>query len=187
MVNTELLLSLEILEARLTALGAPVVEHFNPPLPESVVSAALRALGVPAHPDLVTWWGWHDGVPFDQFVSQGMITSAYWPLSLEAAAKIWRETSDHDPDELSPPRELFPVAGWENVATLRVNARTGAVLVDDPHVMTEPLFDPKWRSLTEWVQDAIALFDAGWYRLVGDWVEADRSHWPAGVQRQLHW
>ena len=33
----------------------------------------------------------------------------------------------------------------------------------------------------------IALFDAGWYRLVGDWIEADLSHWPAGVRRQLHW
>jgi hypothetical protein len=37
------------------------------------------------------------------------------------------------------------------------------------------------------VQDAIALFDAGWYRLVGDWIEADLSHWPAGIRRQLHW
>ncbi len=69
MVNTELLGALESLEARLTTLGAPVVGHFNPPLPESVVSEALRALGVPAHPDLVTWWGWHDGVPFDQYVA----------------------------------------------------------------------------------------------------------------------
>ena len=103
-MNTELLIALETLEARLTTLGAPVVEHLNPPLPESVVSEALRALGVPAHPDLVTWWGWHDGVPFDQFVDQGSITSAYWPLSLETATKIWRETSDDDPDELSQPR-----------------------------------------------------------------------------------
>lgn len=66
MVNLELLAALETLEARLTTLGALVVEQLNPPLPESVVSEALRALGVPAHPDLVTWWGWHDGVPFDQ-------------------------------------------------------------------------------------------------------------------------
>ena len=187
MVNTELLAALETLEARLRALGAPVVEQFNPPLPESVVSEALRALGVPVHQDLVTWWGWHDGVPFDQYVDQGRITEAYWPLNLETATKIWRETSDDDPDELSPPRELFPVASWENVATLRVNARSGAVLVDDPHRMTEVLFAPEWGSLLEWVQDAIALFDAGWYRLVGDWIQADPSRWPAGVRRQAHW
>ncbi|MCP3422436.1 hypothetical protein [Nocardioides pinisoli] len=80
------------------------------------------------------------------------------------------------------------MAGWENVATLRVDARSGAVLVDDPHLTTEPSFDPKWRSLLEWVQDATALFDAGWYRLTGDSIQADHvSRWPAGVRRQLHW
>ena len=54
MVNTELLAALETLEARLTALGAPVVEHFNPPLQESVVSEARRSCVRDVDPEIAS-------------------------------------------------------------------------------------------------------------------------------------
>jgi len=187
-VSTELGEALERFEMVLRQYGVPAVRHLAAPLAADTVEATLAELGLPAHPDLVTWWGWHDGVPFDSREPSGLIISEYWPFSLARAVRWWRQTSDDDPDELDPPRELFPVAGWDNVASLRMHVGTGEVLVEGPHVYRDPPFSPEWPSLLSWVEDAIALYESGAIRLGDDGgFVAERAHWPPSVKAQVHW
>lgn len=187
-VAMELKEALEAFERALSVHAVPAVQHLAPPRPAAEVEAVLTDLGLPAHPDLITWWGWHDGVPFPSREEQGLITSAYWPLSLARAAEVWRETSGGDLDEgIDPPRELFPVAGWDNVVTLRVHVITGTVALDDPHRYTDPPFLPEWPSLSSWVTDAVALYESGAIRHTDDGFTVDLQRWPSTVRPQMHW
>lgn len=180
--------ALEAFERTLSGHSVPAVQHLSPPLPAGMVEATLTGLGLPAHPDLITWWGWHDGVPFRNREEEGLITSAYWPLSLARAAEVWQETSGGDLDEgIDPPRELFPVLAWDNVVTLRVHVVTGTVAVDDPHRYTDPPFLPEWPSLLTWVEDAIALYESGAIRYDGVGFSTDQQRWPPTVRPQMHW
>lgn len=180
--------ALDAFEEILSVHSVPVVRHLSPPVAAGSVEATLADLGLPAHPDLITWWGWHDGVPFRSREEEGLITSAYWPLSLARAAEVWRETSGGDLDEgIDPPRELFPVAGWDNVVTLRVHVLTGTVALDDPHRYTDPPFMPEWPSLVAWVEDAIALYESGAIRYTSEGFAMDRRKWPSTVRPQMHW
>ncbi len=54
------------LERVLREKGVPVVEHLAPGLPPERVRGTLTGLGLDPHPDLVTWWSWHDGARTDQ-------------------------------------------------------------------------------------------------------------------------
>lgn len=53
--------ALDELEHRLAAFGAPIVDAFRPGVPADEVRAIVGAEGVNVHPDVVEWWGWHDG------------------------------------------------------------------------------------------------------------------------------
>lgn len=45
----------------LAAVQAPVVGHWRPGLDRAEIISRLEADGVHPHPDLLTWYGWHDG------------------------------------------------------------------------------------------------------------------------------
>jgi hypothetical protein len=52
---------LATLESAWRETGAPNLPHLRPGLSEDALSAALTGAGLPAIPDLQTWFGWHDG------------------------------------------------------------------------------------------------------------------------------
>jgi hypothetical protein len=49
------------LGAVLAAAQAPVVAHWRPGLERAEIVSRLEADGVYPHPDLLAWYGWHDG------------------------------------------------------------------------------------------------------------------------------
>lgn len=49
------------LDRVLDDLGAPVVPHLRGPASAKQVTAMLVAEQIHVHPDVLTWWGWHDG------------------------------------------------------------------------------------------------------------------------------
>lgn len=53
--------SLKRLEAALAQRSAPIMGHFRPRRPADDVAEVLAHAGLPAHADLITWFGWHDG------------------------------------------------------------------------------------------------------------------------------
>jgi len=64
-VGRVLLAALERLEARLAAVGAPVVEHLRPGLTDEEIDALTPGLPHRLPIELRTWYGWHDGARLD--------------------------------------------------------------------------------------------------------------------------
>jgi len=54
----------------LRAAGDPVIEVLAPPLQPTKVRAQLDAVGIASPPDVVAWFGWHNGTTDRQFLHQ---------------------------------------------------------------------------------------------------------------------
>jgi hypothetical protein len=160
---------LEELEARLRAFGAPIAAAFLPGTAPERVRAALDAEGVPAHEDLVAWWGWHDGVTIDApqvdegpgifFRGENTLLEPWHVLSLEEALRNRRWFRGVD-DRL--PAEWIPVALVDGRPVLLADA--GAEGPAPLHILDEAqlgLPPVLFASLHEFVALVVGAFDAG--------------------------
>jgi hypothetical protein len=158
---------LAALEARLAALGAPVVGAFRPGAPAGRVR---RVAG--ASPDLAAWWGWHDGAG-GRPVTEGpgivegpdnRLVGNWHAVSLADAQRIERwvraELQAVGMSELVPPA-WFPVLHYGGVgATLWLDRGTGALYVVDPHGgLPEDPPEPQFGSLADLVGDWLRILD----------------------------
>src|SRR5437867_7739126 len=108
--ESELPARLEELEQRLRAFGAPIAEAFRPGASADDVRATLAEEELPAHPDVVSWWGWHDGAtltdappvssgPGVYLRSENTLVEDWHVLSLADAARThrWFHAEDAEP------------------------------------------------------------------------------------------
>jgi hypothetical protein len=139
------------------------------------VRAALSGEGLPAHEDLVAWWGWHDGAdggvppvaegPVIAFRGENTLLEPWHVVSLEEALRIRRwYRSEYDGAGLS---HLLPVA-WVPVAVMDgrpvlladASAKGPAPL----HVLDEGLLEAPpalFESLADFAETIVKAFDEG--------------------------
>ncbi len=175
------------LEDVLSDRGAPAGSSLAHPRPAEQVRDRLTSIGVLAHPDLLTWWTWHDGAPTDQWRPQYCLISMYWPYSLTIAERRWRVLLEaYEPESpVSAPPHCFPVAGWDNRGNLCVDTRTGEVGLDDSHCGE---YEPYWPSMAAWVADVLTFYESGAVVVApGDIPEIVIGEWPATVRRSMYW
>ena len=174
---TDLRGALDELEQRLAAFGARIVDAFRPGAPADEVRAIVGAEGVHAHPDVVDWWGWHDGValmdappvlsgPGVYLRSENTLVEDWHVLSLADAVRNHRwfratYAEAGGPDLL--PGGWFPIlmtgakpAVWIDCC---VADDTPAPLYVDEH-LPEPVA-PLFASLADFAGTIIRAFDEG--------------------------
>jgi hypothetical protein len=168
---------LDELEERLRAFGAPIVQAFRPGAPADEVRTVLATEGLQAHPDVVAWWGWHDGValtdappvlsgPGVYLRSENTLVEDWHVLSVADAVRNHRwfravYAESGGPDLL--PKGWFPIlmtgakpAMWIDCG---IADDTPAPLYVDEH-LPEPIA-PLFSSLADFVGTIIRAFDQG--------------------------
>ncbi len=174
---TELQRLLGELEQRLRAFGAPIVQAFRPGAPADEVRTVLAAEGLQAHPDVVAWWGWHDGValtdappvlsgPGVYLRSENTLVEGWHVLSVADAVRNHRwfraaYAESGGPDLL--PRGWFPILMTGAKPTMWIDCGVAegspAPLYVDEH-LPKPA-GPLFRSLVDFVGTIIRAFDEG--------------------------
>jgi hypothetical protein len=168
-VGAELRESLDELDARLRAFGAPIAGAFRPGAAPGRVRSALESEGVPAHDDLVAWWGWHDGADIDAppledgpglfFRAENTLLEPWHVLSLDDALRNRRWLRSVD-DRL--PEAWIPIALVDGQPVLLADA--GAAGPAPLHVLDEGQLGPppvQFASLQEFADLVVAAFDTG--------------------------
>jgi hypothetical protein len=159
---------LDELERRLGEYGAAVIEAFRPGAPAERVRAELEADGLPAHDDLVTWWGWHDGAagrdvepgyagPGIYFRPQTTLIGPWHAISLEDARRIRRWYRDQGLMET-----WVPVLQFEGRPVLCADPYADGdapLYVVDEGVL--PGTPPQFASLADFVRTVLRLFEEG--------------------------
>lgn len=97
----------------------PVSSQLRPGLAVDVIHERCRKVGMPTHPDLITWWAWHDGVTDDAIgFFPGHYTWALYHMSLSHAIAWWqREQEEQEWDEgdlIGTPDRFVPVLSADN-------------------------------------------------------------------------
>jgi hypothetical protein len=166
---------LEELEERLRAFGAPIAGAFRPGAAPERVRAALEAEGLPAHEDLVVWWGWHDGAAVDAppvedgpgiyFRPENTLVEPWHVLSLEEALRNrrwYRQLYDESGLSSLLPSDWVPVLLVDGRPVLL--ADTGAPGPAPLHVLDEGQLEPappQFESLAELARLVVRAFDDG--------------------------
>jgi len=97
----------------------PVADHGLPGMQASDVEQRLTELQLPAHPDIITWYSWHNGAR----TGEGRVTPLAWLQSFEEAMDSWvLNVTDGLSD--SPLRFWFPLLDLAPGA-LCINSITG--------------------------------------------------------------
>jgi hypothetical protein len=171
---------LEQLEGRLQQWGAPVVAAFRPGAAPDQVRSAAESTGCRPLPELVTWWGWHDGAAGPAVLDgpgivdrpDAALLEPWYVISLADAVRIQRWHRDDAvtlaQPELPMPEGWFPVLHFVGAAFLCADTfhcgdgPAPLYLVDPPGGMPPPPpRAPQFQSLDELVRILIGLFDAG--------------------------
>jgi len=113
---------LVVLEQTLADVGAPLLEHLRPGVSADSLTAALGSRGIEPHPDILTWFGWHDGTDLPRAVDPaGMLlpddgNRLIGPLHVLGLDEALAEHDgavttdrDHNPDPATP---MFYWPGW---------------------------------------------------------------------------
>src|SRR5918992_6248483 len=113
---------LKILEQTLAHVGSPILDHLQPGSAPDDVADALAARRIEPHPDIVEWFGWHDGTDLPRSVNPpGMLLPAdgnrlIGPLHLPALDEALAEhdeavtlEAEYNPDPQAP---MFYWPGW---------------------------------------------------------------------------
>jgi hypothetical protein len=113
---------LEALEQTLADVGSPLLDHLRPGVSADAVTAALASRGVEPHPDLLTWFGWHDGTDLPRAVDppgallpddgNRLIGGLHLPGLDEALVEYDAEVAlerKHNPEPQEP---MFHWPGW---------------------------------------------------------------------------
>lgn len=111
---------LDELERRLRAAGTSVPDRLAPGLPDEEVRSRLAEVGLDAPGDLVTWFGWHNGIrPEAPPVGANQLI-VEMPLSLDQALDDWAER-DHGPESWQWERGWLPLAYHDNADRLAID------------------------------------------------------------------
>lgn len=89
---SSLIEQLSALEDRWLSLDASAAGTLAPGMPAEAVAADLTAAGLAAHPDLLTWWGWHNGQG-DQRRNHRVMLAGRWGLFALSDALRAREAN----------------------------------------------------------------------------------------------
>jgi hypothetical protein len=166
---------LDELEQKLKAYGAPIAGALRHGAAPEHVREALAAEGVPAHDDLVTWWGWHDGVEIDAPAvesgpgiyqrGENTLVGPWLLLSLADAIRIrrwFRELHDRAGIGHLLPDAWVPVLTTDGAGELFADAAaSGAAplhILDEGYLEVPP---PQFASLAEFVELLSRAFDEG--------------------------
>jgi hypothetical protein len=167
---------LDDLEQRLRAFGAPIVDAFRPGAAPDKVRAALADEGLRAHPDVVAWWGWHDGVsltdvppvlsgPGVYLRPENTLVEDWHVLSLVDTVRTHRWFRADLPEPVIPPG-WFPILTTGAKPTMWIDCDvpdgTPAPLYVDEHL--PPPIEPLFRSLLDFVVKILRAFDEGLVR-----------------------
>lgn len=171
------------LETLLGSQGAPFIDTLLPGLPENEISGVLTAAGVSVLPELLVWFGWHNGSTSEEHQT-GLL--GWRLLSLGEAVAL------HDLvlETSTQPEPVFPwlLRTWFPLATSAhryILVDVGGADGEHPiYVATgfEDLDDPEWPwsdadSMAEAVNHFLLTFEAGAYY----WDAAARTWGGSGV------
>ena len=177
---TQLRERLEVLEQTLADVGSPMLDHLRPGAPADSVTAALASRGIRHDPDLLTWYGWHDGTDLPQAVDppgallsvdENRLIGALHLLGLdEALVEYDLEVAlerEHNPEQQKPMLHWpgwFPVLNFTDqyvcVDTAGVVGQAGALFVFDVWADNDPP-RPFFQSLTALVDAVIDTYRTG--------------------------
>lgn len=156
------------LEALLRERNAPVLAHFNPGLPREEVIAFLQTHNIPARPELVALYEWHNGVktvydqpdnvlylfPFGCFFNLGeMIQMRAVFNDLVESFREWEEDSFEHPDN------YIPVLGTGESDMFLLHLSSGEVLDYQP--MIQIFGAPMFRSIDSMLDCLIECYETG--------------------------
>lgn len=175
--------SLDRLEAVLVRADAAVVPLMRPGLPEGRVRSLLGELGLEPTPEILEWFGWHDGarrdgeraiateiVPGGEFydlesmcegcreareVTRQLVQGSDDPESAAFYGQLWRST-------------WLPLLHLFGKGDIVVELPGGGAAVSPVHVVwldTEPEMSARvaWPSIQAFVDDVVARFESGEY------------------------
>ena len=118
--------ALVTLEQVLAEVGAPVVGHLRPGAAPEAVRDAVVASGAEPHPDLLSWYGWHDGTDLPRSTTRQLLPTdgnrligGLHLLALEEARAGHDEARALEEESADPRRgrPLFLWPGWFPVLT----------------------------------------------------------------------
>ncbi|NPC42613.1 hypothetical protein [Nocardioides sp. zg-1230] len=180
---SDLEVALAALEAELLRLQAPLVHHWQPGAEPGAVTGQLATCGAEALPDLLAWFGWHDGTgvsattpPGAPWLSDDTCLFGVWHLPTLGQAAVLHHAALALEDEAGVIEALgtgwykdgwFPVLvaldGWlVCVDTIGTAGPVGSLFVWDTHAANDP-FDlrPWYPSLTGMVAAMVAAYRSG--------------------------
>jgi hypothetical protein len=155
------------------------VEAFRAGAAAEHVHAVLAAEGLRAPPELISWFGWHDGAtgptiavgPGVAEAPESALVDHWYVLTLADAVRVRRsdrESVNQDGDPELEPESWFPVLHFTRAAFLALDTQAGGdapaplFLVDPSGGMPgPPPLEPRFSSLTDLVRLIIRLFDDG--------------------------
>lgn len=122
------------LDAVLNSHGAhALAEQLAPPAPQDEVLQVLASLGIAAHPELVTWFGWHNGyskLPGNLELATGLPT--FGPLSLDEIVGLY-QSQDHGSEPWQWPTNRLPLMASGGAEILAVEVHGPDSLTVFPH------------------------------------------------------
>ncbi|PVG83941.1 hypothetical protein DDE18_06570 [Nocardioides gansuensis] len=182
------------LGAVLAAAQAPVAAHWRPGLERAEIVSRLEADGVNPHPDLLVWYGWHDGTdtPSATDPAGWLLTSPENHLCLSLHVPTLAQASTQRAFDVSFNPEwkkhvgieayrpswhpvLISSDGWHVCLDSDGSAgRPGTLFVFDPQAGDDPA-DPErfFPDLTELVATVADAYESGTVPPVDTWVEPE--------------
>jgi cell wall assembly regulator SMI1 len=170
------------LSAELTRLNAPITRHWRPGADPDAVAEQLRSVGAAPHPDVVTWYSWHDGTdlpssttpPGHLLAGDGSCVFGLWHLlTLEQATVQGAYALELDAEWVAALGTGIYRSGWFPVLvaldgwlvcidTSGQAAEPGSVFVWNPHAGDDPFALVPWfGSAAELVAAIVAAYRHG--------------------------
>ena len=144
---------LEELEQRLAESGISIA--LRPARHAGEVAAALEHAGLPARPELVVWWSWHDG-------ADGEVVQSWRLLALHDALELRRVyAADYAAAGAADrwPDAWVPILRFDGRPLLCADAAVGTVHVEDDG-FPEPA-PPQFGSLADLAETLLLVVDGG--------------------------
>jgi hypothetical protein len=136
---------LEKLEAIFKAANAPILQHFNPGLPEDEIIAFFTKNNIPVHVDLIYLYQWHNGVKsiYDQPGALTEIKPMCSFPNLDEMLALRNDFLSYDYLEVENPHEYIPIlsGGEDDMHLLRISSGRIYYLSPDCQIYCEPVFN----------------------------------------------